>query len=58
MKALKPRYTIGTIVTTDVTIVEKSHWVRSLGHTHEDIYRAGLIALDSASSVEKCEDKK
>jgi len=46
MKELKPRYTICSIVTLDGGLQKRANDVRAKGNTHEDIYRAGLDAIE------------
>ncbi len=41
----EPRYTVCTIITKDINLVEDSDTVRATGKTHEDIYRAGVEAI-------------
>lgn len=47
MKELKPRYTICTIISTDMQLKIRAMALKDKGHTHEAIYRAGLDVLDA-----------
>ncbi len=47
MTEYKPRYTLAHIVTSDITVCEQNSLVnKTYGYTQEQIYRAGLDALE------------
>lgn len=45
-KVRKPRYTVANIVTSDPSLCVMSDEIRKLGYSHEEIYRAGLQAIN------------
>lgn len=50
---MKPRYTIATITTPDLDIVEKSKLVRASGSRHNDIYERGLNEIIKEKNLDK-----
>ena len=52
MKNPTPRYTLASITTKDLSLLERRNNIKSRGFTDEEVYIAGIEALENKLNID------